>query len=181
MTAAARLIVATLLGSGGVWLLLSGIAQRRPSLAKVSTYLARPATVLIAGPIDGRARVGRSIARRLRLQPEVTADLRLMRRSLEVHASYLAAAAIAGLVAPSVMLVIGQGLGVVSVGLWVPVGLAFAGALVGPIVVHNSMRSAAAEHRNGTSSNEMIFATSSRRTSMSSRCCSLATWATKGH
>ena len=114
MTAAARLIIATLVGSGGVWLLLCGIAQRHPSLAKVSTYLARPATVVAAGPIDGWARVGRSLARRLPLGPEVIADLRLMRRSLEVHSAYLAAAAVAGLFGPSLLLAIGQGLGVVS-------------------------------------------------------------------
>jgi Flp pilus assembly protein TadB len=148
MTAAARLIVATLLGSGGVWLLLCGIAQRRPSLAKVSTYLARPATEVAAGPIDGWTRVGRSLARRLPLGPEIIADLRLMRRSLEVHSAYLVAAAVAGLFGPSLLVAIGQGLGVVSIGLWVPLGLAVAGALIGPIVVQNSMRSAAAEHRN---------------------------------
>ena len=130
VTAAARLIVATLLGSGGVWLLLSGAAQRRPSLAKVSTYLARPATLLAAGPVDGWARVGRSLAGRLRLRPAVIADLRLMRRSLEVHSAYLAAAAVAGLFGPSLLLAIGQALGVVSIGLWVPLGLALAGALV---------------------------------------------------
>ena len=148
MTAAARLVAATLLGSGGVWLLLSGVAQRRPSLAKVSTYLARPATLLAAGPVDGWARLGRSLARRLRLRPDVVADLRLMRRSLEVHSAYLAAAAVAGFFGPSLLLAIGQALGVVSIGLWVPLGLALAGVVIGPIVVHNSMRSAAAEHRN---------------------------------
>ena len=148
MSAAARLIVATLFGSGGAWLLLTGIAQRRPSLAKVSMYLARPATVLAAGPVDGWARVGRSLARRLRLRPEVAADLRLMRRSPEVHSAYLAAAAVAGLFGPALVLAIGQGLGAVSIGLWIPLGLALVGALIGPIVAHNSMRKAAAEHRN---------------------------------
>jgi tight adherence protein C len=148
MTAAARLIVATLLGSGGVWLLLSGVAQRRPSLAKVSTYLARSPIVLAAGPIDGWARLGRSLARRLPLRPEVMGDLRLMRRSVEVHSAYLAAAAAAGLFGPSLLLAIGQGLGLVSIGLWVPLALALVGAVIGPIVVHNSMRSAAAGHRN---------------------------------
>lgn len=148
MTAAARLIVATLLGSGGVWLLVMGFAQRRPSLAKVSMYLARPSLVLVAEPIDGWARVGRSLARRLPLRPEVIADLRLMRRSLEVHSAYLAAASAAGLFGPSLLLTIGQGFGLLSIGLWVPMALALVGAIIGPLIVHNSMRSAAAEQRN---------------------------------
>lgn len=148
MTAAARLIVATLLGSGGVWMVFSGVAQRRPSLAKASTYLARPPTLVAAEPTAGWARVGRSLGRRLRLRPEVAADLRLMRRSLEVHSAYLAAAMVAGLFGPSLLLAIGQAVGVVSIGLWIPLGLALAGALIGPMVVHNSMRSAAVRHRN---------------------------------
>jgi Flp pilus assembly protein TadB len=148
MTAAARLIVATLLGSGGVWLLASGVAQRRPSLVKVSTYLARSPIVPAAGPIDGWARLGRSLARRLPLRPEAIGDLRLMRRPLEVHSAYLAASAVAGLFGSSLLLAIGQGLGLVSIGLWVPLALALVGAVIGPILVHNSMRSAAAELRN---------------------------------
>ena len=148
MTAAARLIVATLLGSGGVWVLLIGIAQRRPSLAKVSSYLARPSVVLVVGPVDSWARIGRSLARRLPPRPEVIADLRLMRRSLEVHSSYLAAAAVAGLFGPSLLLAIGQGLGLLSIGLWVPLALALVGAIIAPLTVHNLMRSAAAEQRN---------------------------------
>ena len=148
MTATARLIVATLLGSGGVWLLFMGIAQRRPSLAKVSTYLARPPMVLVAGPLEGWDRIGRPLAHRLPVRPEVAADLRLMRRSLEVHAAYLAAAAVAGLVGPPLMLAIGQGMGLLSIGLWVPLALALAGAIIGPLIVHNSMRSGAVEQRN---------------------------------
>ena len=148
MTAAARLIIATLIGSGGMWLVVTGLAQRRPSLAKVSTYLARPQVVLVADQVDAWARLGRSLARRLPLRPEVTADLRLMGRSLEVHSAYLATAAVAGLFGPSLSVAIGQWLGLVSIRFWVPLALALAGAIVGPLIVHNSMRSAAAGQRN---------------------------------
>jgi Flp pilus assembly protein TadB len=147
MSVVARLIVATLLGSGGVWLLLTGVAQRRPSLAKMSTHLGRPPSLLAAGPVDGWARVGRPVARRLRFRPDVVADLRLIRRSLEVHAAYLVAAGVAGLFGPSLLLAIGQTFGVLSIGVVVPLVVAIAGAAVGPLVVHTSMRSAAAEQR----------------------------------
>ena len=149
MTAAARLIVATLLGAGGVWLLLSGLAQRRPSLAKMSTYLARPPTCSPPAPLDGWARLGRSLARRVPLRPDVIADLRLMRRSLEVHSAYLVGAAVAGLFGPSLLSGDRPGPRVCCRSdcrcRW---SSRSSGALVGPLVVHNSMRSAAAEQRN---------------------------------
>ena len=52
MTAAARLIVATLIGAGGLWLTVSGLAQRRPSLVKMSAHLGRTHVVLSV-PADG--------------------------------------------------------------------------------------------------------------------------------
>ncbi|MEO7369818.1 MAG: hypothetical protein ABI949_05825 [Ilumatobacteraceae bacterium] len=147
MTAVGRLIVATLLGSGGLWLVVSGIAQRRPSLAKMSTYLARRATVVAAGPLDGWTRVGRVVARRFPVRHDVAADLRLTRRSIEVHAAYLSAAAVAGLFGPSLLLAGGQALGLLSIGMLVPMIVAIAGAVIAPTVVHDSMRSAAAAQR----------------------------------
>ncbi|MDP9464919.1 MAG: hypothetical protein M3P52_09870 [Actinomycetota bacterium] len=147
MSAVTRLIVATLLGSGGVWLLLNGVAQRRPSLAKMSAHLARPPMMVAAGPIEGWARLARPLARRLRVRRDMVADLRLMRRSLEVHAAYLVAAAVAGLFGPALLLAIGQTFGVLSIGVVVPLAVALVGAIVGPLLVHGAMRSAAAEQR----------------------------------
>lgn len=147
MTAVTRLIVATLLGSGGVWLVLTGVAQRRPSLAKMSAHLARPQMMVAAGPIDGWARLGRPLARRLRMRRDVVADLRLVRRPLEVHAAYLVAAAVAGLFGPSLLLAIGQTFGVFSIGVVAPLAVALIGAIVAPLLIHTAMRSAAAEQR----------------------------------
>jgi Flp pilus assembly protein TadB len=148
VTAVGRLIIATLLASGGVWLVLSGVAQRRPALNRVSMHLRRQAVVLTGGGASvGWARVGRSFARRLPLGRDVVADLRLTRRSVEVHATYLAAAAVAGLFGPSLLLAISQAFGLVSIGILVPLAVAVVGALVGPMIVHNSMRSSAAAIR----------------------------------
>ncbi len=146
MNAAARLIVATLLGVGGVWLIVTGAAQRRPALAKVSTYLGRVPAVGGAA-IAGWARLGQSLARRWRLRPDVLADLRLVGRSQEVHAAYLVAAAVGGLFGPSLLLAIGQSVGMFSIGLVMPLAAALFGATIGPLVVHSTMRSAAAEQR----------------------------------
>jgi hypothetical protein len=156
MNAVGRLIIATLLGAGGVWLLLSGVAQRRPTLARMSTHLGRPAAIVVSGQVAGQvvgqvdswARIGRVVVRHLPMSPDVIADLRLTRRSPEVHASFLVAACIAGLFGPSFVLAAGQALGLLSVGLMVPMALALLGAIAGPLIVHNSMRLSAADHRN---------------------------------
>jgi len=147
MSAVSRLIVATTIGSGGVWLLLTGIAQRRPSLAKVSIHLGRAPAEVAAEPVDGWARVGRPLARHVPMRPDVIADLRLTRRSPEVHSAFLVAAAVAGLFGPSLLVAIGQILGLISTGLILPVALPLVGAIVGPLIVHNAMRSTAADQR----------------------------------
>jgi hypothetical protein len=147
MSAVGRLVVATLLGSGGVWLLISGSAQRRPSLSKVSNHFARRPVVATIGPLDGWARLGRPLARRVRLSPDVIADLRLVYRPLEVHAAYLVAAAASGLFAPTLALLIGQSVGLVSIGLVLPLAAALGCAVVAPLLVQASMRSSASAQR----------------------------------
>ncbi|MEP7202272.1 MAG: hypothetical protein ABI894_06655, partial [Ilumatobacteraceae bacterium] len=142
-----RLIIATALGSGGVWLLLTGVAQRRPSLAKISTHLGRAPETVATAPSDPWARVGRALARHLRMRPDVLADLRLARRSPEVQSAFLVAAAVAGLFGPTLLLAMGQMLGLLSMGVIMPIALALTGAIIGPLIVHTTMRSAAAEQR----------------------------------
>jgi Flp pilus assembly protein TadB len=55
---------------------------------------------------------------------------------------------VAGLFGPSMLLAIGQEVGVLSIGMLAPLVLAVAGAIAGPLLVHTSMRSAAARQRN---------------------------------
>ncbi|MEY2400181.1 MAG: hypothetical protein QOJ08_292, partial [Ilumatobacteraceae bacterium] len=147
MTAVARLILATLVGSGGVWLVLTGVAQRRPSLVRITAHLRRvPATFV--NPVDGWSRAGQTVARRVPWSPTVVADLRLMRRPQEVHASYLVAAALSGLFGPSLLLTVGQTIGVISIGVVLPLLVAIVGGIAAPLIVQWSMRSGAATVRN---------------------------------
>ena len=147
MNVVVRLIVGTLIGSAGVWLVLTGLAQRRPSLARMSNHLGRPPSVVGVGPADGWARVGRPIAKRVRVRRDVLADLHLVRRPLEVHAAFVVAGAVGGLFGPSLLVVIAQTFGLVSIGLVVPLALAVAGAMIAPLLVHSTMRAAAAAVR----------------------------------
>ena len=147
MTAVARLVGATLLGAIGVWLVVSGSAQRRPTLAKMSAHLRRAPTLVAVGSVGAAARIGRMLALRMRLRPDVVADLRLVCRSQDVHATYLTAAAVAGLFGPSLLLVIAQAMGVISIGIAMSLAIAVICAVVAPLVVHSSMRAAAAAQR----------------------------------
>jgi Flp pilus assembly protein TadB len=147
MSTVVRLVIATLIGCVGVWLLAAAVAQRRPSLVKVSMHLRRSAVVSPNERTDRWARVGRRLSRHFHLPADSTADLRLVRRSIDAHLAYLLAAAMAGLVGPSLLLELVQSLGLVSIGIFVPVAAALLGAVVGPLLVHNSMRGTAAEQR----------------------------------
>ena len=147
MSVVARLVLATLVGAAGIWVLFTGVAQRRPALTKMSNYLARRPMIADVDPRDGWTRVGQPVARRLRVPSDVLADLRLVERSLEVHAAYLVSASVAGLFGPPVLVAIGQMLGVLSIGLVAPLIVALGAAIIGPLLVHVSMRSSAAEQR----------------------------------
>ena len=144
MNAVTRLIAATLLGSSGVWLLLSGVAQRRPPLVKIAAHMARPSVPLGAAPVDRWTRFAAPVARRLRGRSDVVADLRLMGRSLEVHSAYMVAAGVAGLFGPSLLLAVAQMFSLLSIGVFVPLAFAVVGAIAGPLLVHATMRSTAA-------------------------------------
>ncbi len=147
MPAVARLIVATLVGCVGMWMLFTAGAQCSTSLSKMSRYLARPPVPPPAGPTEGWTRLGRPLVRHVRLVSDAAADLRLVGRPIDVHAAYLAAAMAAGLFGPSLLLAMGQEVGVLSIGVLAPLALAVGGAIAGPMIVHASMRSAAARQR----------------------------------
>jgi tight adherence protein C len=148
MSAVARLVAATLVGVAGVWLVVTGLAQRRPSLARLSAYLARPAAD--SGEMvhaSGWVRAGRRIYRRRSFPAGVLADLRLVQRPPEAHAMMLVAAGVGGLFGPAFVLAVGQALGVVPLGIALPVGAAVAAAGAAPLLVHAAMRTTAGEIR----------------------------------
>lgn len=147
MTVVVRLVIATLAGCGGMWILVTAMAQRTPSLARMSHHLARSPEV-VRSATGSWARLGCPLARRVRMSPAVVADLRLVRRPADVHVAYIVVAGMAGLFAPSAALLLAQGVGLVSGGLMMPLIVALGGAVAAPLVVHNTMRAAAASERN---------------------------------
>jgi hypothetical protein len=140
------LVAAALVGCLGVWLVVSGVTQRRPALAKMAGYLHREPAAAPAA-VSGWSRFGRPMLKAMRLPQPVLADLRLVQRPPEVHAAYLAAAAAAGFFGPSLVLAVLQSFESASLGLMVPLGVIIISAVAAPLLVQSTMRQQAADVR----------------------------------
>lgn len=139
MSGVAVLVVLTALAVGGVLLAVSGWAQPVPSLVRTLEHLQRPGSPTRGLPAERR--VMTAMALRLGAFPRclpTDAQLRLVERSVESHALHLAVAALAGFVAPAVLLAALQRVGLMGLGWTIPVLGAIAGAVIGPLVVHTA-------------------------------------------
>lgn len=142
MSAVAWLVLSAAVGMGGLVLCVDGWRQPRPPLDRVIAHLRRPGPT---GTVSDREVIGalrrvRTRGRRLAsvapgLFPSAV-ELRLVQRSLDSHVGAIAFAALVGGLGPVVVLGALQSLGVVSLGIFVPVGLASVGVVAGPLIVH---------------------------------------------
>ncbi|MGE5209822.1 MAG: type II secretion system F family protein [Acidobacteriota bacterium] len=150
MRTAGVLMLCSLTFCAGTWLVIGGWRQPRPTLQRAMAHLHRPGMVAPASTADTADLVasvgafveqrGASTWTRAWRQP-----LRLVGRSVETHVGYLALAALAGLAAPALVLASLQGLGVVSIGIWIPAALSIACAIVLPLAVHSTTMATSAE------------------------------------
>jgi Flp pilus assembly protein TadB len=140
-------VLSSVLACAAMWLLVTGLMQPRPSVARAVAHLQRSGT---AGTGTGQpvaARIGGSVRR-----GSVAAwtdpwarPLRLIGRSVDAHVGLLAVAAIGGFVAPSLALGVLQLTGAVSIAAWVPLGMSLLVAMLVPVLVHaDAMTSSAA-------------------------------------
>lgn len=142
MSAVAWLVLSAAVGMGGLVLCVDGWRQPRPPLDRVIAHLRRPGAT---GTVSDREVIGalrrvRTSGRRLAsvapgLFPSAV-ELRLVQRSLDSHVGAIAITALVGGLGPVVVLGALQSLGVVSLGIFVPVGLALVGVVAGPLIVH---------------------------------------------
>jgi len=143
MNAVAWLVVSAGAGMGGLLLCFDGWRQPRPPLDRVIAHLRRPGPIgavreqqhafAILQPLRAGGRRLASIAPRL--FPSAV-ELRLVDRSLDAHVGVLACSALVGALGPIVALGVLQVFGVVSLGVFVPLGVALAGLIAGPLAVH---------------------------------------------
>ncbi|HEX6656932.1 MAG TPA: type II secretion system F family protein [Ilumatobacter sp.] len=142
MNAVAWLVLSAGAGMGGLLLCVDGWRQQHPPLERVIAHLRRTDPVGAARErqpfaIVQRFRAGgrrlASIAPRLFPSP---IELRRVERSLDAHLGVLACSALVGALGPVAVLGALQAFGVVSLGVFIPLGLGLAGLVAGPLVVH---------------------------------------------
>jgi hypothetical protein len=134
------LVLTAMTLSAGVWLVVSGWSQPRPTVARAIGHLRRASPLRVpAADISLTARVGRAVRRRDTADwtNRWTQPLRLIGRPVDVHVGILTLAALVGFVAPTIVLGVLQISGTVSIDVWVPAGLAVATAVLVPVVIHS--------------------------------------------
>ena len=142
------LVLCSLVLCAGVWLVVSGWRQPRPQLDRAMAHLRRSGPTPNAQNTAGAlVSVGSFVERHgaSTLTRPWTQPLRLVGRSVDTHVGYLVFAALGGLVVPVLLLGMLQALGLVSLGIWIPVALAIACAVVSAAVVHSTTMAASAE------------------------------------
>jgi tight adherence protein C len=145
--ATGALVLWSLVLCAGVWLALNGWRQPRPALVRAMAHLRRPGATTPDDASGAVASVGAFVERhgasawtRAWAQP-----LRLVGRSVETHVGHLVLAALGGLVIPPLILGVLQALGLLSLGIWIPAGLAIACALGSAALVHSTTMAASAD------------------------------------
>jgi tight adherence protein C len=137
------LTLLTLVGVGGVLLAVSGWLQPTPSLQRVVAHLQRvPRAGHGADASDGPgvrfvASTLRIVRRHPRLLPS-DSELALVGRRPEQHVLWMMLSAFAGFVLPPLLWSLLQAAGIVGLHWFVPVGVAIAGGVVGPLILHAS-------------------------------------------
>lgn len=142
MSSFAWMVLLTAVGAGGVLVAISGWMQPAPSLARTIEHLRRPGSVSMGSAGEAPATPNRlfgPIVRLVTSQPRLlpsTSELRLVNRTVEQHVVWMAIAFVAGLIGPPLVLGLMQASGVIGLDLYVPLLMALACALLGPVLLH---------------------------------------------
>ena len=133
------MVVLSAVGAAGLLIAISGWMQPAPTLTRTIEHLRRPGSVAGGATPDRTPRLMQPIVGFMSNQPRLlpsSSELQLVNRTVEQHVVYLVVAAMAGLVVPPLIVGILQGLGLVSLGVFVPLLASLALVVLAPFVVH---------------------------------------------
>jgi len=137
MSTVGSLVALTIFAVAGVLLIVSALVQPAPRLDRVIAHLRRDG--------DDESATGRrllapviAVAQRHPKLTPTRAQLAVVGRTFEQHVALLAVAGLFGLVGPSVLLVLFQVVGIVSLSWFFPAIVGLAGAVLAPVLVHSS-------------------------------------------
>lgn len=145
------LLGSTLMAVAAAALLLSSWSQERPPLDRAIARLRRPGSLEPVarepGPMPSLGRLVLRVGGTDAAYLPSAVTLRLTGRATELHAAYLATAALGGLLGPLVVVGLLQVRGVLPLGLHVPLGVALVTGAIAPVVVHSHLIERAQEVR----------------------------------
>ena len=133
------MVVLSAVGAAGLLIAISGWMQPAPTLTRTIEHLRRPGSVAGGATPDRAPRLMQPIVGFMSNQPRLlpsSSELQLVNRTLEQHVVYLVVAAMAGLVVPPLIVGLLQGLGLVSLGVFVPLLASLALVVLAPFAVH---------------------------------------------
>ncbi len=141
--------VAGLATALSILLVVDGMRQPQPRLEQTIRRLHRDPQPLTVGGPSLTQRVGNSV-----INSPLGARVATWRQALRLvgtdpatHVGFLVLASVAGFLIPALVLTLLQLTGVVSLGLYVPMGLSLAGAVVAPVALHADVMSRSEERR----------------------------------
>lgn len=142
MSVVGLIVASTLVGVGGLAVMASGWTQPRPPLTRMVDHLRRRSDPVVdsdAGTlVKTLAALALGVVGRLpRLMP-TRPQLRLLGRSPEQHALWLASLTVGGFAAPLALVAMAQRAGLIGLGLFVPAVVAMLGAITAPAVFHTA-------------------------------------------
>lgn len=153
MSGVGLVVVSSLVALVGCWFVLDGVGRTRPSLAATIRSIRRSPELSAPPGGDGNAmleRVGASARRAMPMEiaPRTVRALRTIDRRVDQHLGLLVAASLAGLVLPSLIVIVLRALGLIDgVIVLVPAAVGLVAAVVAPLVVHAGAIERAAEVR----------------------------------
>lgn len=132
-------VVLSVIGAAGLSIAIGGWMQPTPTLVRTLEHLKRPGSVPL-GPTPERVnRLLRPLVEFVKDQPRLlpsAAELQVANRTVEQHVVYLVAATASGLVLPPLLVGTLQGVGLVSLHVFVPLAAALGLAVLAPVLVH---------------------------------------------
>lgn len=133
------MIVLSVVGASGLLIAVSGWMQPAPTLTRTIEHLRRPGSVSVDGSPPRAPRLLQPIVGFMSDQPRLlpsSSDLQLVGRTVEQHVVYLVVAATAGLVLPPLIVGVLQGVGLLSLNIFVPLIVSLVFVVLAPFVVH---------------------------------------------
>lgn len=134
------MVLLSVVGAAGLLVAITGWMQPAPTLVRTIEHLRRPGSVHAGTTSERTWRVMRPVVGVLTARPRLlpsASELQLVNRTVDQHVVHLVVAALSGLVLPPLLIGMLQAVGLISLGVFVPLLASLVLAALAPFVVHS--------------------------------------------